>query len=69
VLEDREGLYVLVVDGGGKVQRRGITRGAPVGTGWAVESGIKDGETIIVHGLQKVRSGQTVRTVPSGGSE
>jgi RND family efflux transporter MFP subunit len=69
VLEDREGLYVLVIDGGGKVQRRGITRGAPVGTGWAVESGLKAGETIIIHGLQKVRPGQTVRTVPADGNE
>jgi len=69
VLEDREGLYVLLVDGGGKVQRRGITRGAPIGAGWAVESGLKPGETIIVHGLQKVRPGQTVRTVPANGSE
>jgi len=69
VLEDREGLYVLLVDGGGKVQRRGITRGAPIGAGWAVESGLKPGETIIVHGLQKVRPGQTVRTVPANGTE
>jgi membrane fusion protein (multidrug efflux system) len=69
VLEDRQGLYVLVVDGDGKVQRRGITRGAPVDTGWAVESGLKPGETIIVHGLQKVQPGQTVRTVTSGGGQ
>lgn len=65
VLEDRQGLYVLVVDKDHKVQRRGITRGAPVGTGWAVESGLKAGETIVVHGLQKVQPGQTVRTVPA----
>lgn len=65
VLEDRSGLYVLVVDQAGKVERRDITRGAAVGTGWAVESGLKAGETIIVHGLQLVRPGQTVRTVPA----
>lgn len=69
VLEDREGLYVLVVDDKGKVQRRGITRGAPVETGWAVESGLEPDETIIVHGLQKVQPGQTVRTVSAGGGE
>ena len=38
---------------------------AAVGTGWAVESGLKAGETIIVHGLQKVTPGQMVETVAS----
>ncbi len=64
-LEDREGLYVLVVDDDNRVERRVITRGAAVGTGWAVESGLKAGETIIVHGLQKVSPGQVVQTVAS----
>lgn len=68
VLEDRTGLYVLVVDAGDVVRRRGITRGAAVETGWAVESGLKAGEIIIVHGLQKVRPGQKVRTVPADSS-
>ena len=69
VLEDRKGLYVLVVDQSNQVQRRGITRGAPVDTSWAVEAGLKAGETIIVHGLQKVQPGQTVRTVTSGSGQ
>lgn len=69
VLEDRQGLYVLTVDKDRRVERRGIVRGAPVGTGWAVESGLKTGEEIIVHGLQLVRPGQTVRTAPAGSSE
>jgi len=67
VLEDRQGLYVLVVDKNDKAQRRGIVRGAPLGTGWAVESGLKPGETIIVHGLQRAVPGQTVRPVRSTG--
>ena len=65
VMEDREGLYVLLVDKESKVKVRRITRGAVVGTGWAVESGLGPGETIIVHGLQKVSPGQVVRTVQS----
>ncbi|MCF8034921.1 MAG: efflux RND transporter periplasmic adaptor subunit [Desulfarculaceae bacterium] len=65
VLEDREGLYVLVVDRGNRVRARRIARGPEVGTGWAVESGLQPGETIIVHGLQKARPGQEVRTVTS----
>ena len=67
VLEDRQGLYVLVVDKNDKAQRRGIARGAPLGTGWAVESGLKPGETIIVHGLQRAVPGQTVRPVRESG--
>lgn len=67
VLEDRQGLYVLVVGKDNRVQRRGIVRGAPLGTGWAVESGIKAGEEIIVHGLQMARPGQVVRPVPASG--
>ena len=63
VMEDREGLYVLVVDHQNTVELRRITRGAQMGTGWAVESGLKPGETIIVHGLQLVRPGQVVRPV------
>lgn len=61
VLEDRQGLYVLVVGPDNRVERRGITRGSVLGTGWAVEEGLKPGETIIVHGLQKAVPGQTVR--------
>ncbi|MCB2192397.1 MAG: efflux RND transporter periplasmic adaptor subunit [Deltaproteobacteria bacterium] len=67
VLEDRKGLYVLVVDKNDMVQRRGIVRGAPLGTGWAVESGLKPGETIIVHGLQRAAPGQKVRPVREAG--
>jgi RND family efflux transporter MFP subunit len=67
VLEDRQGLYVLVVDKDNRVQRRGIVRGAPLGTGWAVESGIKAGEEIIVHGVQLAQPGQVVHTVSADG--
>ena len=66
VLEDREGLYVLTVDQESRVRARRITRGPEVGTGWAVESGLQAGETIIVHGLQMARPGQQVRTVLQG---
>ncbi|MBW2282986.1 MAG: efflux RND transporter periplasmic adaptor subunit [Deltaproteobacteria bacterium] len=63
VLEDKDGLYVLAVDPENRVQVRRIARGAAVGTGWAVTSGLKAGDSIVVYGLQKVRPGQTVRTV------
>ena len=65
VLEDKDGPYVLVVDDDNTVQQRRITRGPALGVGWAVESGLKAGESIIVHGLQKVRPGQVVRAIQS----
>ena len=67
VLEDRQGLYVLMVDKNDVVQRQGIVRGAPMGIGWAVESGLKGGETIVVHGLQRAVPGQKVRPVRATG--
>lgn len=65
VLEDKDGPYVLVVGADNKVQQRRITRGPALGVGWAVESGLKAGESIIVHGLQKVSPGQTVQAIRS----
>jgi RND family efflux transporter MFP subunit len=63
VLEDRDGPYVLVVGSDNRVEQRRITRGPAVGIGWAVESGLKAGEIIIVHGLQKVSPGEVVQPI------
>jgi membrane fusion protein (multidrug efflux system) len=60
VLEDRQGQYVFVVDSDNRAQRRNITTGPTVGTTWAVKSGLMAGETVVVSGVQKVRTGQTV---------
>ena len=67
VLVNKEGRYVLTVGEGNRATPRPITVGPPVGTGFAVKSGLKAGESIIVGGLQKVRPGQPV-TVTSAGS-
>ncbi|WP_419660413.1 BepF: efflux system periplasmic linker [Desulfosarcina variabilis str. Montpellier] len=65
VLEDRQGQYVFVVDADNRAQRRNITTGVTVGTTWAVKSGLMAGETVVVSGVQKVRSGQTVNPQPA----
>jgi len=66
VLLDQAGHYVLVVDDAKKVEQRRITTGSEQGRSIAVESGLKEGELVIVEGLQKVRPGQvvTAMTVP-----
>jgi RND family efflux transporter MFP subunit len=67
VLSNQKGRYVLMVDEQGKVVVRPITTGPAIGTMWAVESGLKTGEQIIVGNIQKVRPGQPVQIAPAQG--
>ena len=53
----------FAVDAEGKVAQRRITTGPALGTRWAVTSGLTQGETVIVQGIQKVRPGMTVDVV------
>jgi membrane fusion protein, multidrug efflux system len=57
---DQAGSYVLVVDPAKKVELRRITTGTDQGTGVTVTEGLKEGELVIVEGIQKVRPGQVV---------
>lgn len=63
VLEDRDGRYVLIVNAQKQVEQRRINTGLVSGTLWTVESGLNIGEMVIVQGIQKVRPGQTVKTL------
>ena len=64
VLTSQEGRYVLMVDEQGMAQPRPIKTGPRLGTMWAVESGLKTGEQIIVSGIQKVKPGLPVQIAP-----
>jgi RND family efflux transporter MFP subunit len=55
--------YVLVVDGQNTVEYRPVTLGAAVGELRIVTSGLKPGDSVIVSGLQKVKSGDKVVAV------
>jgi membrane fusion protein (multidrug efflux system) len=57
---DQAGRYVLVVDAAKKVEQRRITAGPEQGRNIAVTDGLKEGELVIVEGIQKVRPGQVV---------
>jgi membrane fusion protein, multidrug efflux system len=57
---DQAGRYVLVVDEGKKTELRRITTGAEQGRDIVVTDGLKEGELVIVQGIQKVRPGQLV---------
>jgi membrane fusion protein (multidrug efflux system) len=58
---DQSGYYVLVVDDQHKVEQRRIQTGPNQDTDVVITSGLKEGEKVVVDGIQKVRPGQTVQ--------
>jgi membrane fusion protein (multidrug efflux system) len=46
------------------VARRNVELGQRHGVMWIVESGLEEGDRVIVNGIQKVRSGMTVSATP-----
>jgi membrane fusion protein, multidrug efflux system len=66
VLLDQAGSYVLVVDQASKVEQRRIVTGIEQGRDTVVTNGLKEGELIIVEGVQKVRPGQVVASTMLG---
>jgi membrane fusion protein, multidrug efflux system len=57
---DQAGRYVLVVDENKKVEQRRVTTGVEQGRDVVVTNGLKEGELVVVEGIQKVRPGQVV---------
>ena len=64
VLEDMQGRYVFVIGEDATVARRNVILGQRQGTYWLVESGLDEGDRVIVNGIQKVRSGMPVNASP-----
>jgi membrane fusion protein (multidrug efflux system) len=61
---DRQGhASVLVVGADQKVIQRQVQASSLAAGNWVVDSGLADGERVIVAGLQKVKPGMTVRAV------
>ena len=50
----------MVVDADNKVESRVVTTAEAIDNQWLVTSGLKEGDKIVVEGLQKIRSGATV---------
>ena len=65
---DQAGSYVLVVDDAKKVELRRVTTGAEQGRDVVVTDGLKEGELVIVEGIQKVRPGQVVAATVAPGN-
>jgi membrane fusion protein (multidrug efflux system) len=58
---DQAGYYVLVVGADNKVEQRRVTTGPTEGADAVIASGLKEGDRVIVEGIQKVRPGQEVQ--------
>jgi len=65
---DLSGPYVLVVGDDKKIEMRRVTAGAQQGSDVVVTSGLKDGEQVIVEGMQKVRPGDVVAAMRAPGA-
>jgi membrane fusion protein (multidrug efflux system) len=59
-----EGASVLVVGADDKLVARVVRVDATHGNGYVIGAGLKAGERVVVDGLQKVRAGAVVKTVP-----
>ena len=65
VSTDQQGDYVYVLGDGNKAVRQTVTLGQSTSTDASVVSGLKEGQTIIVDGIQRVRPGQPVSPAPA----
>jgi membrane fusion protein (multidrug efflux system) len=65
VAQDRQGKFVLVVDDNDRVQQQRIEVNGQYNQQWIVTAGLREGEEVIVSGLQKVRPGQQVKPIPA----
>jgi len=64
VSELQGGYQVAVVDGDNKVSVRTVTVGDRVGDRWIIAQGLNPGDRVVAEGVQKVRTGTTVKPTP-----
>src|SRR6202030_1201742 len=64
VIELQGTFQLAVVGSDNKVSVRIVKVGERVGTEWIIDSGVKQGEMVIVEGVQKVRDGASVNPKP-----
>ncbi len=66
VLSDQQGSYVWVVGDGNKAEQRRIQLGQSTPDQAVIAAGLKEGETVVVDGVQRVRPGAVVNPAPAG---
>ena len=65
ILSDQQGSYVWVVGDGNKAEQRRVTLGQSTPAIAIVSAGLKDGETVVVDGVQRVKPGIVVAPAPA----
>jgi len=63
VQSNQQGKFVLVVDKDNTVKQRHVILGRRIDAMWVVKKGLKEGEQVIIEGLQKVRNGIEVNAI------
>lgn len=63
---DQRGDFVLIVTPDQRVEQRYVTLGRQHETAMVVQDGVREGEMVIVEGLQRVRPGAIVESVAAG---
>jgi membrane fusion protein (multidrug efflux system) len=66
VQRDGQGPYVLVAGPDGMVAQKRIVTASAVGSDWVISSGLKDGDQVIVSGIQRAQPGGVVKAMPAG---
>jgi membrane fusion protein (multidrug efflux system) len=64
VVRDVGGSVVMLVGADNKIVAQPVTTGGSQGNVWIIRDGVKAGDRVVVEGLQKVKPGATVTTVP-----
>ena len=65
VLQDQGGFFVFVLGEGNRAERRAVVLGRAQGERVVIERGLKEGETVIAEGVQRVRPGAPVNPAPA----
>ena len=60
VMENQAGRYVYVADADKKVAVRPVKTGTRIGVQWVIESGLEEGDVVLVSNLQLLRPGQAI---------
>ena len=65
ILSDQQGNYVWVIGDGNKAEQRRVQLGQSTPDTAVISSGLKEGETVVVDGVQRVRPGVVVNPAPA----
>jgi membrane fusion protein (multidrug efflux system) len=69
VIQTKDGKQVYIVGSDNRVALRTIKTGSQMGTGVVVDAGLKEGEIVVVSGIQKIKPGMVVTPTRAAATE